>query len=132
MKWNLPTLTWTLDCAPLRYPGLEFEFWLNPDIDEDDLPAWSKIENEQEQARARAKAPGWDSLFYYQVARYVREIRVPASLVAEGTEQVIRFACRKDVWDLEHAGGFDPQILQWALRQYSDQRQERLRAEVKN
>ena len=36
------------------------------------------------------------------------------------------------VWDLEHDRGYDPQVLQWALRQYAAQRNERLQAESKN
>ena len=133
MKWNLPRLTWELDCEPLGCPGVKIVFWLNADIEMKNVPSWSKVEGEEKQREALKKAPAWDNWFYYQILHCVDWIVVPAQYLkdAEG-ETRVTFASAQEVWEFEHAPGFDPQILQWALKQYSAQRQARLQAEAKN
>jgi hypothetical protein len=133
MKWNQPRLTWKLDCEPLGCPGLTITFWLNADTDLVNVPSWANIEEEDKRRKAAAKAPDWDNWFYYQVVHSVECIEVPAAyLEGAETDQRITFSNPQEVWEFEHEAGFDPQILQWGLRQYANQRQERLKAASKN
>jgi hypothetical protein len=133
MKWNLPRLTWELDCEPLGYPGLTVVFWLNIDIDTSNVPSWANIEDEETRTKAVREADAWDAWPYFEALHAVESIRIPARYLHEAQgDQEVRFASAKEVWEFEHVPGFDPQILQWAMRQYRAQRQERLKVASKN
>ena len=131
MAFKLPKLTWELDCEPLGYPGLTVTLVLNPDLGEYRAP-WADTPEGAERERARRQAPPWESEYYWGLGRVIETVTVPAVYTAGGQEETIAVDSARAVYELERARGFDPQILQWALRQYADQRQERLRIERKN
>ena len=116
--FKLPTLTTEIDCEPIGYPGLVVTCRLNPPIMD-----W----------QAPAKPAGeWDELVYHSWARILQSVSVPAELTDNGEAEIIPIAEAKDVYDLERRPDWDPQILLWAMGQYSRQRSKRLEAEQKN
>lgn len=115
---QLPRLETAIDCGPLGYPGLRVVFWLNPPIQEDTPPG-------------TATEPG-DGSYYRELGRVLVRVEVPAAFTDSGGDEVIELGSGRAVRELEHRKDFDPQVLQWAIRRYSEERQERLRAEVKN
>lgn len=121
--FKLPELVWELDCEPLGYPGLTVTMVLNPPIDADDASA---------SRDASARDAEWDGAFYRQLARIMKAVTIPGEWTDDGQELTVALGDGRAVWDLEHDRGFDPQVLQWALRQYAAQRNERLQAESKN
>jgi hypothetical protein len=117
MTLKLPKLTWELDCEPLGYPGLVIEMVLNPPIVDFVRPE---------------KAQPWETEYYVGLSRIIDEVLVPARYTSEGQAVTIVITGPEDVWVLEHDPGFDPQLLLWVMNRYTNQRQERLRAERKN
>ena len=115
--FKLPELTWELDCEPLGYPGLVVELVLNPPIDQEEPVAGTEP---------------WDGPFYRQMARIIKGVTVPAAWSSDLQEVVLELGTPESIWQLEHDRGFDPQVFQWALRQYAAKRQERLQVESKN
>ena len=114
---RLPELTWELDCGPLGYPGLVVEMILNPSGDE--------------REPLDDGAP-WDNEFYWIWGHIFKAVHLPADYSESGEPVSIVLMNGEDLYDLEHMVGFDPQVLTWAMRQYTQKRQERLQAEVKN
>lgn len=140
MAFKLPKLTWDLDCGPLGYPGLVVTFLLNPELGEYKPPEqpWADLRSRgdagpvREGIKVQREAPPWEGEFYWSLARIIEAVRVPAEYTTGGREETIPIDSAQAVYELERAPGFDPQVLHWALRQYSAQRQERLRVERKN
>lgn len=122
MPFTLPRLTWDIDCEPLGYPGLQVTFWLNPPVEPEPEP-------EAEPAPKGKKPQPWEAPFYASLARIIERITVPGAYTESGVEEVAEVRSSRDVWEFER---HDPQVLTWVLRQYSDQRQERLKVEAKN
>ena len=115
--FRLPELTWELECEALGYPGLVVELVLNPSLAE---------------FEPVGDGAPWDNEFYWQYGQIVNGVHVPGEYTESGEPEVIHVMDGEDVYDLERMPGFDPQVLTWAMRQYSRKRQERLEAEVKN
>jgi hypothetical protein len=119
---KLPQLTTDIDCEPLGYPKLLVTFWLNTDVDEEP----------PEPAKDAPKPPIWEMPYYRTLGRILLRVTVPKEFSDSGAKEVLEVGNGKALYDLEHMAGFDPQIIQWSLEEYRKQRQERLRAELKN
>ena len=113
----LPRLTNTVDCGPIGYPGIVVEFWLNPPIHEDN---------------ASGADDPWETVFYRQMAYIIERVRISGDYTEDGEELVLEVQDAKALWDLEHRGDFDSQILTWTWGQHSRDRNERLQTERKN
>lgn len=128
MTIKVRKILWAVDCEPLGYKGLEVVFWLNPPVVADEeAPEPTKDEGKEKPKRAP-----WDNEYYRHLALIVEEVRVPAEHTDSGKAEVLAVDGPEAAYKLEQGEGSDPQILQWTVRQYSGQRQERLKAELKN
>lgn len=119
MRFNLPKLTTDIDCEPIGYPGLTVQFWLNPTS-----PA--------ERYSPPDNAEKWESAYWVGLARAIESITIPPSMTDSGKPLVIPIDSGKTLYNLMDEEGFDWHIVLWAVDRYTDERQERLKTEIKN
>jgi hypothetical protein len=117
MGFKLPKLTTEIDCGPIGYPGLIVTCWLNPTYLD-----WEPPEKPQK----------WDTEYYYGMARIIETLTIPADFTDSGQQVVIQVKDAKTMFDVLRTEGFDQTIVTWAIGQYQEQRQERLRVAAKN
>lgn len=117
MGFKLPKLTTEIDCEPLGYPGLIVTCWLNPTYLE-----WEPPEKPQK----------WDTEYYYGLSRLIETITIPAAFTDNGRAVVAEVKDARAMYELLRTEGFDQTIVTWAIDQYQQQRQERLRVAAKN
>ena len=120
MEFKLPKLKTDVDCEPIGYPGLVFQFWLNPTLLEKE---WEAPEDPQP----------WDRWWYVAYARVCLKITFPADLTEGGEEEVVEDVTAKVLYDLEkETPGFESAVVSWAWRTWDKERTERLEVAVKN
>ena len=119
MGFKLPRLKTDVDCEPLGYPGLVFQFWLNPTRPEEE---WEAPEDPQP----------WERNWYAAYARVCLRITIPADLTDSGEEEVIEPVTTKTIYDMEQAAGFEVAVINWVFGTWDKERTERLRVAVKN
>ena len=134
MGFRLPVLTTDVDCGPIGYPELVVTFVLNPGYSDHEFP-WAGIEDEAARKKERAKilkARPWEMEYYQGLGRLLERVTFPAGMTDGDEAEVAELAGAKSVYDLMTVPGFDQSIITWAVSQYHDKAQERLKAEAKN
>ena len=126
MEFKLPRLKTDVDCEPLGYSGLVFQFWLNPTTREEEWIAPDKRNPPVKNPRP------WDLLWYNGYARVCLKITIPANLTDGGEKEVIGDVTAKAIYDLDHSPGFESSVLLWAFNTWNTERQERLQVAAKN
>ena len=119
MALQLPRLKTSIDCAPLEYPGLVVEFWLN-------------VTQPEREWEPPDEPEPWDTLWYHGLARMLERVIIPPAFTTDDNEIIIELPDAEAVWHLERMPGFDPVILPWAIREFQTVRAERLEGERKN
>ncbi len=115
--FKLPKLTTDIDCAAIGYPGLVVRCWLNITYDDRKEPESPKP---------------WETMYYYGLGRILEELAVPGEFSESGQAETIPIPDAKAAYDLLNTPGFDQMIVNWAVEQFNQQRQERYRAALKN
>lgn len=116
-KLKLPKLTTRYDCEPIGYPGLEVEFWLNAPMIDYEQPKDPKPE---------------ETAYLVGLAAILEAVHIPSTMTDDGQPVSIPVPDAAALWELMNRVDFDPQIINWAMRQNQKERSERERLERKN
>lgn len=116
-KLKLPKLTTRYDCAPIGYPGLEVEYWLNSPMVDYEQPEDPRPE---------------ETSFLVGLAHIIEAVHIPDSMTESGEPETIPIPDGAALWALMGRDDFDPQIVHWTLRQHQRERSERERTERGN
>lgn len=125
MAIQVPRLTWVLECDDFGYPGIAFQFWLNPPI--------GLIPDGEPKGKEPWETDG-DAAFLRNMALVLDRVTFSKQYLVDddADELVVEIDGARALWELKHDDGFDPQLLMWASARYQDERFERLRVASKN